>query len=56
MSQSYVLCHRMLHFLQTFEHYMTFEVLEPNWHVMHGQLQSAKSIDEVGTLCTQSWY
>ncbi len=26
MSQSYVLCHRMLHFLQTFEHYMTFEV------------------------------
>ncbi|KAH9541682.1 hypothetical protein CY35_14G078000 [Sphagnum magellanicum] len=23
------------------------QVLEPNWHVMHGQLQSAKSIDEV---------
>lgn len=25
-----------------------FQVLEPNWHVMHTKLQRAKSIDEVG--------
>lgn len=47
ISRSYVVCQRMLHFLQTFQHYMTFEVLEPNWHLMHGQLLNAKSIDEV---------
>lgn len=47
ISRSYVVCQRMLHFLQTFQHYMTFEVLEPNWHIMHGQLLNAKSIDEV---------
>ncbi|XP_024522183.1 gamma-tubulin complex component 2 [Selaginella moellendorffii] len=47
ISRSYVLCQQMLHFMQSFEHYMTFEVLEPNWHVMDTKLQSAKSIDEV---------
>ena len=26
---------------------MTFQVLEPNWHVMHDRLQSTKSVDEV---------
>ncbi|MCO5570182.1 hypothetical protein L7F22_023900 [Adiantum nelumboides] len=47
MPRSYVLCQRMLHFTQTFVHYLTFEVIEPNWHVMHGKLQAVKSIDEV---------
>lgn len=47
MPRSYVLCQRMLHFTQTFVHYLTFEVIEPNWHVMNGKLQTVKSIDEV---------
>ncbi|KAJ7965253.1 Gamma-tubulin complex component [Quillaja saponaria] len=37
----------MLKFINSLLHYLTFEVLEPNWHVMHNRLQSAKSIDEV---------
>lgn len=47
MPRSYVLCQRMLHFTQTFVHYLTFEVIEPNWHVMHGKVLTVKSIDEV---------
>jgi gamma-tubulin complex component 2 len=47
VTRSYVLCQRMVHFLQSTEHYMTFEVLEPNWHVMELKIQSAKSIDEI---------
>ncbi|KAJ7516840.1 hypothetical protein O6H91_21G000900 [Diphasiastrum complanatum] len=47
MQRSYVLCQQMLHFMQSFEHYMTFEVLEPNWHIMGSKLQSSKSVDEV---------
>ncbi|MBA0850394.1 hypothetical protein Goshw_029050, partial [Gossypium schwendimanii] len=31
--------------LETFS--LSYKVLEPNWHVMHGRLQTAKSIDEV---------
>ncbi|GER28287.1 gamma-tubulin complex component [Striga asiatica] len=31
--------------LETFS--LSFKVLEPNWHVMHNRLQTAKSIDEV---------
>ncbi|CAM6105487.1 unnamed protein product [Calypogeia fissa] len=47
ITRSYVLCQRMLHFLQSTEHYMTFEVLEPNWHIMEMTIQSAKSVDEI---------
>ncbi|KAG6545232.1 hypothetical protein Mapa_013344 [Marchantia paleacea] len=47
ISRSYVLCQRMLHFMQSIEHYLTFEVLEPNWHGMETNMQNAKSIDEV---------
>lgn len=47
LPRSYILCQRMLHFTQSFVHYLTFEVVEPNWHVMHGKLQNVKSIDEV---------
>lgn len=47
ITRSYVLCQRMLHFLQSTEHYMTFEVLEPNWHIMEMKIQSAKSVDEI---------
>jgi gamma-tubulin complex component 2 len=47
ISGSYVLCQKMLHFMQSLVHYLTFEVLEPNWHVMYERLQTTKSIDEV---------
>ncbi|XP_062082165.1 gamma-tubulin complex component 2 [Humulus lupulus] len=45
--RSSLLCRSMLKFINSLLHYLTFEVLEPNWHVMHNRLQSAKSIDEV---------
>ncbi|CAA6668506.1 unnamed protein product [Spirodela intermedia] len=47
VSRSSVLCRSMLKFVNSLLHYLTFEVLEPNWHLMHSRLQSAKSIDEV---------
>ncbi|KAI5678901.1 hypothetical protein M9H77_09851 [Catharanthus roseus] len=47
ISVSSLLCRSMLRFINSFVHYLTFEVLEPNWHVMHNRLQTAKSIDEV---------
>lgn len=47
ISRSSLLCRSMLRFINSLLHYLTFEVLEPNWHVMHGRLQTAKSIDEV---------
>eukprot|EP00268_Persea_americana_P040794 TRINITY_DN4059_c0_g1_i2.p1 TRINITY_DN4059_c0_g1~~TRINITY_DN4059_c0_g1_i2.p1 ORF type:complete len:721 (-),score=119.90 TRINITY_DN4059_c0_g1_i2:271-2433(-) len=47
ISRSSVLCRSMLKFINSLLHYLTFEVLEPNWHVMHDRLQTAKSIDEV---------
>ena len=36
----------MLHFMQSLVHYLTFEVLEPNWHVMYERVKTTKSIDE----------
>ncbi|XP_052186316.1 gamma-tubulin complex component 2 isoform X2 [Diospyros lotus] len=47
ISRSSLLCRSMLKFISSLLHYLTFEVLEPNWHVMHNRLQTAKSIDEV---------
>ncbi|PIA64082.1 hypothetical protein AQUCO_00201403v1 [Aquilegia coerulea] len=47
ISRSSLLCRSMLKFINSLLHYLTFEVLEPNWHVMHCRLQTAKSIDEV---------
>ncbi|XP_038703949.1 gamma-tubulin complex component 2 isoform X2 [Tripterygium wilfordii] len=47
ISRSSLLCRSMLKFINSLLHYLTFEVLEPNWHVMHDRLQTAKSIDEV---------
>ncbi|KAG5074012.1 hypothetical protein JHK84_055243 [Glycine max] len=37
----------MLKFINSLLHYLTFEVIEPNWHLMYNRLQSANSIDEV---------
>lgn len=36
---SFRLKQRMLHFLQNFEYYMMFEVLESNWHMMEQNLR-----------------
>ncbi|KAM5561962.1 gamma-tubulin complex component 2 [Rosa sericea] len=47
IGRSSLLCRSMLKFINSLLHYLTFEVLEPNWHVMHNRLQTAKSIDEV---------
>lgn len=47
ISRSSVLCRSMLKFINSLLHYLTFEVLEPNWHVMHDRLRTAESIDEV---------
>ncbi|XP_068662171.1 gamma-tubulin complex component 2 [Aristolochia californica] len=47
ISRSSLLCRSMLKFINSLLHYLTFEVLEPNWHVMNDRLQYAKSIDEV---------
>ncbi|KAJ3679243.1 hypothetical protein LUZ60_017254 [Juncus effusus] len=47
MSRSSILCRSMLKFINSLLHYLTFEVLEPNWHMMHDRLQTARSIDEV---------
>ncbi|GJS65727.1 gamma-tubulin complex component 2 isoform X1 [Tanacetum coccineum] len=47
ISTSSILCRNMLKFINSLLDYLTFEVLEPNWHVMHNKLENAKSIDEV---------
>ncbi|XP_047338918.1 gamma-tubulin complex component 2 [Impatiens glandulifera] len=47
ISRSSLLCRSMLKFINSLLHYLTFEVIEPNWHVMQNRLQTAKSIDEV---------
>ncbi|XP_050206801.1 gamma-tubulin complex component 2 isoform X2 [Mercurialis annua] len=47
ITRSALLCRSMLKFINSFLHYLTFEVLEPNWHLMSKRLQTAKSIDEV---------
>uniref|UniRef100_A0A0E0KSF5 Gamma-tubulin complex component n=1 Tax=Oryza punctata TaxID=4537 RepID=A0A0E0KSF5_ORYPU len=55
--RSSILCRSMLKFVNSLLHYLTFEVLEPNWHLMHDRLQTARSIDEkiekLKALCLQ---
>ena len=41
---AFALRQRMLHFVQTYEHYMMFEVLEPSWHLMEKSFKTV-SID-----------
>ena len=38
---------RMLNFVQNYQYYMTFEVLEPNWCMMEQKLREAITIDVV---------
>ena len=39
----------MLHFLFNIQHYMLFEVLEPNWHVLQQKLRAASTLDAILT-------
>lgn len=50
MSSSYSLRHRMLHFIQNFVYYMTNEVINPRYHEMMEEMNSASNIDEVNKL------
>ena len=45
--QAMTILQKMLHFIQNFEYYMVFEVLEPNWITLEKNLQSCKNVDEV---------
>lgn len=47
LGPSYCLRHRMLHFLQNFVYYMTFEVINPRSHEMAEDLTHAGNIDEM---------
>lgn len=44
---SFGLRQRMLHFLFCIQHYMMFEVIEPNWHVLQQRLRAATTLDEL---------
>ncbi|XP_027335967.1 gamma-tubulin complex component 2 isoform X2 [Abrus precatorius] len=48
ISRSSLLCRSMLKYINSLLHYLTFEVIEHNWHLMYNRLQSANSIDEEG--------
>ncbi|XP_057317649.1 gamma-tubulin complex component 2-like [Hydractinia symbiolongicarpus] len=44
-SIAFALRQRMIHFVQNFEYYMMFEVIEPCWHVLEDNLRSVSNID-----------
>lgn len=44
---AFTLRQRMLNFVQSFQYYMSFEVIEPNWHIMAQRLAGASTIDDV---------
>jgi len=44
---AFTLRQRMIHFVQNYEYYMMFEVLEPNWHMLEQNLKEVSNIDGV---------
>ena len=46
-SIGFALRQRMIHFVQNFEYYMMFEVIEPNWHLLEQNLRAVSNIDGV---------
>ncbi|KAL4233344.1 Gamma-tubulin complex component 2 [Mactra antiquata] len=46
-SAAFALRQRMLNFVQNFEYYMMFEVVEPNWHVFQTNMLSVSNVDDV---------
>eukprot|EP00041_Stephanoeca_diplocostata_P024560 m.626168 g.626168 ORF g.626168 m.626168 type:complete len:884 (+) comp22551_c1_seq6:142-2793(+) len=47
---AFALRQRMLNFVQSFQYYSMYEVIEPNWHVMADKLSTASTIDDVLTI------
>uniref|UniRef100_H2ZE07 Gamma-tubulin complex component n=1 Tax=Ciona savignyi TaxID=51511 RepID=H2ZE07_CIOSA len=45
--EAMLILQKMLHFVQNFEYYMMFEVLEPNWINLEKNLKAAVNVDEV---------
>lgn len=46
-SSAFALRQRMLNFVQNFEYYMMFEVVEPSWHVFETNMMSVSNVDDV---------
>ncbi|KAH9281737.1 Gamma-tubulin complex component 2 [Echinococcus granulosus] len=46
-NNAFILGQRMLTYIQNLQYYMTFEVLEPNWHSFFQFLNKADNLDEV---------
>ena len=43
---AFALRQRMLNFVQNFEYYMMFEVVEPNWHVFQANMDSVSHVSK----------
>ncbi|XP_052239668.1 gamma-tubulin complex component 2-like isoform X1 [Dreissena polymorpha] len=46
-SAAFALRQRMLNFVQNFEYYMMFEVVEPSWHVFQTNMNTVSNVDDV---------
>ncbi|KAK2144922.1 hypothetical protein LSH36_719g00006 [Paralvinella palmiformis] len=46
-ASAFALRQRMLNFVQNFEYYMMFEVIEPSWHVFQTNMETVSNIDDV---------
>lgn len=46
-----LLINRMLVFVQRYLHFVTVEVIDPQWHIMMSRISAASSIDEVRCAC-----
>ncbi|XP_070191427.1 gamma-tubulin complex component 2-like isoform X2 [Littorina saxatilis] len=46
-SAAFALRQRMLNFVQNFEYYMMFEVIEPNWHLFQHNMDTVSNVDDV---------
>jgi hypothetical protein len=47
LGPDYCLRQRMLHFLQNYQYYVMFEVLEPRWHELEHKLENVNTVDEL---------
>ena len=43
-SAAFALRQRMLNFVQNFEYYMMFEVIEPNWHLFQHNMDTVRGL------------
>ena len=47
LGRAHVVLQRMLHFTQNFVHYLTMEVIDPNWAAFERSLDEASTVDEL---------